>query len=51
LAAFSVDPIIDHLKKENKDEKKLPFASVVDNFVLTCAAYCTATYVLVLLLI
>jgi len=44
LAAFKEDPIFSHLKKCNTDEKT--FSTVVDNFVLSCAAYCTATYVL-----
>jgi len=44
LAAFSEKPLSSWLKAANPSENDL--SAAVDNFVLSCAGYCVATYVL-----
>ena len=43
-AAFSARPLVDFLRKHNRSEAA--FASARRVFLLSCAAYCVATYVL-----
>jgi len=43
-AAFRVDPLANWLRGHNPDEKN--YSSCVKNFILSCAGYCVATYVL-----
>jgi phosphatidylinositol-4,5-bisphosphate 3-kinase len=44
-AAFSADPLTVWLKKYNNENPK-KWETCVNNFVYSCAGYCTATYVL-----
>jgi len=43
-AAFRVDPIANWIKSKNPREDD--YAKAVDNFILSCAGYCVATYIL-----
>eukprot|EP01133_Synstelium_polycarpum_P010564 gene10564-12289_t len=43
-AAFKLDPLANWLLQHNKSEQE--YAKAVDTFILSCAGYCVATYVL-----
>eukprot|EP01132_Coremiostelium_polycephalum_P002582 gene2582-3199_t len=43
-AAFKLDPLANWLNQHNKSE--LEYQKAVDTFILSCAGYCVATYVL-----
>jgi phosphatidylinositol kinase/protein kinase (PI-3 family) len=44
MAAFKDDPLYKWIQKENPDPAMLDTA--VENFLMSCAGYCVATYVL-----